>query len=289
KDAEFNYYDSSMDEYSESESDANNNKKNDDEEEKEKRNDISKGTEEAGREQKKDEEDEQDDLNNKHEFEKLTGDDREKEKQDDIGKGTEEAGSETKNDGEEVHAKVDDPNEQMKDKEADKKSWNIKRKSPEDMTPQTFSLGLTPKESKPTEKEKEKQVEKKAKGLSQLESKPKPNEKEEKAVKREKRPSRFLVSPYLNKKTFIKRKAKTDEVMVTQYLFSMEGEELDFVFETKDGAATIRDYMQTLASQLKVKYNVIDTLSLILNHGHKMNSKGKRTKYFFHTTMIVST
>ncbi|GKC44716.1 ulp1 protease family, C-terminal catalytic domain-containing protein, partial [Tanacetum coccineum] len=61
----------------------------------------------------------------------------------------------------------------------------------------------------------------------------------------------------------------------------------DFVFETKDGAATIRDYMQTLAPQLKVEYNVIDTFSLILNHEHKMNSKGKRTKYFFHTTMIT--
>ncbi|GKE26431.1 ulp1 protease family, C-terminal catalytic domain-containing protein, partial [Tanacetum coccineum] len=61
----------------------------------------------------------------------------------------------------------------------------------------------------------------------------------------------------------------------------------EFVFETKDGATTIRDYMQTLAPQLKVEYNVIDTFSLILNHEHKMNSKGKRTKYFFHTTMIT--
>ncbi|GJV48629.1 hypothetical protein Tco_1438841 [Tanacetum coccineum] len=76
KDAEFNLYDYSMDEYSESDAD-NNNNKNDDEEEKEKRNDISKGTEKAGREQKDDEEDDQDDLNNEHEFEKLTGDDRE--------------------------------------------------------------------------------------------------------------------------------------------------------------------------------------------------------------------
>ncbi|GJX49112.1 hypothetical protein Tco_0275957, partial [Tanacetum coccineum] len=158
--------------------------------------DISKGTEEVGREQKDDEDDDQDDLNNEHEFEKLTGDDKEvvfsmevdetenekekqtenmmeqqaekekekqaenKEKQDDIGKGIEEAGSETKNDREEVYAKVDDPNEQMKDKEADKqkleyqatqdskKKKTTKRKSPEDMTPPTFSLGLTPEESK---------------------------------------------------------------------------------------------------------------------------------------------
>nr|GEY95147.1 ulp1 protease family, C-terminal catalytic domain-containing protein [Tanacetum cinerariifolium] len=137
KDAEFNLYDSSMDEYSESESDADNNKKNDDEKVKEKRNDISKGTEEAGKEQKDDEEDDQDDLNNEHEFENMTGDDREvafsmevdesenkkekkteimkeqeaekkekqaenEEKQDDIGKGTEEAGSKTKNNEDET-------------------------------------------------------------------------------------------------------------------------------------------------------------------------------------------
>ncbi|GKB16200.1 hypothetical protein Tco_0850123, partial [Tanacetum coccineum] len=93
------------------------------------------------------------------------------------------------------------------------------------MTPPTFSLGLTPEESEPTEKEKEKQVEKRAKGLSPLDSEPKPKDKEEKAVKRAKRPSRFLVSLYLNKKTAIKGKATTDEVMMTEYLFYMEGEE----------------------------------------------------------------
>ncbi|GKC77180.1 hypothetical protein Tco_1127954 [Tanacetum coccineum] len=238
KDAEFNLYDSSMDEYSESESDADsNNKKNNDEEEKEKRNDISKGTKEAGREQK----DDQDDLNNEREFEKLTGDDREvafsmevdetenekekqtenvkeqqaekkkekqtenEEKQNDIGKGTEEARSETKNDGEEVHVKVDDLNEQMKDKEADKQ-----------------------------------------------------------------------------KKTSIKGKATTDEVMMTKYLFSMDGEELDFVFETKDGAAMIRDYMQTLAPQLKVESNVIDTFSLTKDtfKWKKANGKYDEEKQF---------
>ncbi|GJW78369.1 hypothetical protein Tco_0140051 [Tanacetum coccineum] len=232
--------------------------------EKEKRNDISKGTKEARSEHKYNEEDVKDNLNNEHEFEKLIRDNREvafsmevdenenekekqtenvkeqqaekemekqaenEEKQDDIRKGTEEAGRETKNDGEEVHAEVDDPNEQMKDKEANKQKvydgnanekdkqdeHNLltqdeflnKEKSPEDMTPQTFSLGLTPEESEPTKKEKEKQVEKGEKGLSPLESEPKPKDKEEKPVKRAKRPSRFLVSPYLNKKTAIKEK-----------------------------------------------------------------------------------
>ncbi|GJV99077.1 putative reverse transcriptase domain-containing protein [Tanacetum coccineum] len=61
----------------------------------------------------------------------------------------------------------------------------------------------------------------------------------------------------------------------------------DFVFETKDEAATIRDYMQTLAPQLKVEFNVIDTFSIVLNHEQKMNSKGKKIKYFFHTSMIT--
>nr|GEW75451.1 protein FAR1-related sequence 5-like [Tanacetum cinerariifolium] len=65
------------------------------------------------------------------------------------------------------------------------------------------------------------------------------------------------------------------------------GEELDFIFETKDGTATIRDYMQTLAPQLKVESNVIDTFSLILNDEQKMNSNGNKIKYFFHITMIT--
>nr|GEW38879.1 peptidase C48, SUMO/sentrin/Ubl1 [Tanacetum cinerariifolium] len=170
--------------------------------------------------------------------------DENKEKQDDIGKGTEEVGSETKNDREEVHAKFDDLNEQMKDKEADKQKYDLtdsqceelkyqatqdikkkkttKRKSPEDMTPSTFSLGLTPEESEPTKKRKKNQWKKRGKDLSLLESKPKPKDKAEKAVKRAKRPSRFLVSPYLNKKTAIKGKATTDELVMTKYLFSMK-------------------------------------------------------------------
>nr|GFA53792.1 ulp1 protease family, C-terminal catalytic domain-containing protein [Tanacetum cinerariifolium] len=46
--------------------------------------------------------------------------------------------------------------------------------------------------------------------------------------------------------------------------------------------------MQTLAPQLKVESNVIDTFSIVLNREQKMNSKGKKIKYFFHTLMIVN-
>nr|GEW31406.1 hypothetical protein [Tanacetum cinerariifolium] len=84
-----------------------------------------------------------------------------------------------------------------------------------------------------------------------------------------------------------KMKEKEADKEKEKYLFSMQGEELYFVFETKDGATTIREYMQTLAPQLKVKSNVIDTFSLVLNHEQKMNSTGKKDKYFFHTSMIT--
>ncbi|GJT27851.1 hypothetical protein Tco_0908126 [Tanacetum coccineum] len=107
-------------EYSESKSVAdNNNKKNNDEEEKEKRNDISKGTEEAGREQKEDEEDEQDDLNNEHEFEKLTGDNREVAVSMEVDETENEKEKQTENmkDKEADKQKVNDGNENEKDKQ----------------------------------------------------------------------------------------------------------------------------------------------------------------------------
>ncbi|GJT22215.1 hypothetical protein Tco_0892152 [Tanacetum coccineum] len=89
-----------------------------------------------------------------------------------------------------------------------------------------------------------------------------------------------------NKKTATNGKTKPDEVMITNYLFSMEGSEFDFIFETKEGNATIRDYMRTLAPNLKIESNVIDTYCLVLNHEQEMDSKGKKTKQFFHTRMI---
>nr|GEV16638.1 ulp1 protease family, C-terminal catalytic domain-containing protein [Tanacetum cinerariifolium] len=71
-----------------------------------------------------------------------------------------------------------------------------------------------------------------------------------------------------------KEKIARDEVTMKEYLFSMEGEELDFVFETKDEAGTKRNFIQTSAPQLKVESNVIDTFSLILNHEQKRNING---------------
>nr|GEV04814.1 peptidase C48, SUMO/sentrin/Ubl1 [Tanacetum cinerariifolium] len=65
--------------------------------------------------------------------------------------------------------------------------------------------------------------------------------------KEQKKASRFLVSPYLNKKTATNGKPEPYEVMIINYLFSIEGSKFDFIFETKEGNATIRDYMKTLA------------------------------------------
>nr|GEY67890.1 hypothetical protein [Tanacetum cinerariifolium] len=83
------------------------------------------------------------------------------------------------------------------------------------------------------------------------------------------------------------KKEKQYEPDKVEKVQEIQEEHNHFVFETKDGAATIMDYMQTLAPQLKVESNVIDTFSLILNHEHKMNSNENKIKYFFHTTMIT--
>ncbi|GKD29396.1 ulp1 protease family, C-terminal catalytic domain-containing protein [Tanacetum coccineum] len=146
-------------------------------------------------------------------------------------------------------------------KEEIKKKKTAKRKSTKEMTPPSFSLALSPDT----------------------------NKVEERAAKRAKKPSRFIVSPYINKKTATKGNAVHDEMMICSYLFSMEGSEFDFIFETKEGNATIRDYMQTLAPTLKIESNVIDTYCLVLNHEQGVNNKGKKTKHFFHTGMIGTT
>ncbi|GJT40684.1 hypothetical protein Tco_0940549 [Tanacetum coccineum] len=143
-------------------------------------------------------------------------------------------------------------------KEEIKKKKTTKRKSAKEMTPPSFSLGLSPDT----------------------------NKVKEMAAKRANKPSRFIVSPYINKKTATKGNTVHDEMMICSYLFSMEGSEFDFIFETKEGNATIRDYMQTLAPTLKIESNVIDTYYLVLNHEQGVNNKRKKTKHFFHTGMI---
>ncbi|PWA54693.1 hypothetical protein CTI12_AA433560 [Artemisia annua] len=93
-------------------------------------------------------------------------------------------------------------------------------------------------------------------------------EEEEPVGKRAKKPSRYLVSPYMNKKTVINTPAEPDEMMVTNASFSMQGNPYEFVFQIEWawGAATIRDNMQTLSPQLKVDASVIDSFACVLSY-----------------------
>ncbi|PWA54497.1 ulp1 protease family, C-terminal catalytic domain-containing protein [Artemisia annua] len=136
------------------------------------------------------------------------------------------------------------------------------------ISPPTFSLGIRPVASKPavetdTAAIKETPMIVKTAALeTETPKNPKrtrnqvaeeTKEEEEPAGKRTKKPSRYLVSPYINKKTVINTPLKPDEMMVTNALFSMQGNPYEFVFQTEWawGAATIRDNMQTLAPKLK--------------------------------------
>ncbi|PWA90327.1 ulp1 protease family, C-terminal catalytic domain-containing protein [Artemisia annua] len=129
-------------------------------------------------------------------------------------------------------------------------------------TPTSFSLGM---------------------GLSQLDTTTDANIKtqsteenkeveEEITEKRVRKPSRFLVSPYMNKKTDVRKATHPDEMMVTDELFSIMGDPID--------------NMQTLAPTLKIEANVIDSFAAVLNYEEKKNNKGVRMKYYFHTAMI---
>ncbi|GJS29287.1 hypothetical protein Tco_0489907 [Tanacetum coccineum] len=305
-DDEFNQYESSNDEDSEGDAAADNDKNNNNDDDGAPKADANKQNKSDNQKEEKNKEDidkvqkkvqeVQDDENE----EKMTGDNREVTVQIEVDNQNEEK-VETEKEKQDKSDKVENVQEkqdadtvekvqELKDQHndlAEDEFWNTKtdsqidklmsqaetdiknRKTPErksivDMTLPTFSLGLSPEEH-------------------ELKS----NKVEEQAAKRAKKNSRFLVSPYLNKKTTTNGKTEPDEVMITNYLFSMEGSEFDFIFETKEGNATIRDYMQTLAPNLKIESNVIDTYCLVLNHEQEMDNKGKKTKHFFHTRMIV--
>ena len=113
------------------------------------------------------------------------------------------------------------------------------------ISPPSFSLGISPPSSKPedqtdttnvqvtpqvekgaavetdtTTSEPKQKVEKRARKVVDE----KENKEEEQPAKRTKRPSRYLVSPYNNRKTVLKANQMPDESMVTEALFSMQGD-----------------------------------------------------------------
>ncbi|GJU77404.1 hypothetical protein Tco_1274474 [Tanacetum coccineum] len=77
-----------------------------------------------------------------------------------------------------------------------------------------------------------------------------------------------------------------DEIGEDEFWNTQFTDSYDFIFEMKEGNATIQDYMQILAPTLKIKSNVIETYCLVLNHEQGVISKRKKTKHFFYTRMI---
>lgn len=113
------------------------------------------------------------------------------------------------------------------------------------ISPPSFSRGISPVTRKPaattdtSTKEETPKVEKMAAVETHTTtSEPKPkmskrarnivtkeeNKEEEPLGKRAKKPSRFLVSPYMNQKTVINVPTEPDEAMVSEALFSMQGD-----------------------------------------------------------------
>nr|GEU70112.1 ulp1 protease family, C-terminal catalytic domain-containing protein [Tanacetum cinerariifolium] len=221
-DAEFNLYESSNDEDSESnvdgDNDKNNNndgdgepmadakKKNKSNNEKEKQNkeDIdneikSKGTEESRNEGTEENGSETTKGKSDGKEENMNGDEREVKAQMDVDNHEKQEKQDIDKDENAVKEKVETCEElENQAMEEIKKKKTAKRKSAKEMTPPSFSICLSPDT----------------------------NKVEERAPKRAKKPSRFIISPYINKKTATKGNAVQDEMMICSYLFSMEGNEL---------------------------------------------------------------
>ncbi|GJS23282.1 hypothetical protein Tco_0451914 [Tanacetum coccineum] len=222
-DNEFNLYESSKDDDSEEKgSDGKEENMNGDDKEVTVQMDVNNQNEELNKEKDANKTEDNDKMNNNE----MKNDSVQMKQDVDKDKNAEKEKVETEKEKQDKAGKVDNCEEmENQAKEEIKKKITTKRKSAKEMTPPSFSLGLSPDT----------------------------NKVEERAAKRVKN--------------------RLD-------LFG-------FIFETKEGNATIRDYMQTLTLTLKIESNVIDAYCLVLNHEQGMNSKGKKTKHFFHTGMIT--
>nr|GEV02245.1 hypothetical protein [Tanacetum cinerariifolium] len=276
-DDEFNVNESSMNDYKDDDSDADDdNKKNNDKKAtmadgNKKNNEDENNKDNDGSEAKDDGYEVKDDVNNENNFENLFGDDRE----------------------DEVSMDIDIPNEEMKQKEADKEKVS-KKNGNESKKKKQYEADKVEKVQEIQEEHNcltqdhfwDKEYHLTNKQYEELEIQATKDIKKKQTTKRKSivdmTPPLFSLglSPTENE---LKSKNKEERVEKEENV-----EKDDFVFETKDGAATIRDYMQTLAPQLKVESNVIDNFSLILNHEQKMNSKGKKSKkIIFHASWKV--
>ncbi|PWA90757.1 hypothetical protein CTI12_AA097680 [Artemisia annua] len=108
--------------------------------------------------------------------------------------------------------------------------------------------------------------------------------------KRVVKPSSFLCSPYMNKKTKVVPRITKVEFMVGNSLFSMQGDKIETIFETRSGikVSSIRLNMETLAPGLCLDANVIDCWGAILNHEESFKDVGSLSRHFFPTGCITT-
>nr|GEU32219.1 hypothetical protein [Tanacetum cinerariifolium] len=301
KDVNFHLDDYFIDEYSDSNGDSDNKSNSNDEEgspmknenpigneqnendnekesynkkEKETKDDLGKGKREGGCEPKEGREEVQADVNNEIEFEKVIGEDNEDAVLLDVD-------NQKEGEFEKVSGKVGNENEG---------NDNINKNEMKNDTLQKQHQVETDNE-KQVEIDKQEKVDDTFDMLSRYGFKPidknKPcngiyfeirihikKQRRKSGKKSKKKPLRFLVSLYINKKTAIKAPIEPDEVMLSDSLFSMQGDPYEFSLKPKAKKVTIRDNMQTLAPQLKLEATVIDSFAAVLYHEEMVNNKG---------------
>ncbi|GKA23445.1 ulp1 protease family, C-terminal catalytic domain-containing protein [Tanacetum coccineum] len=195
---------------------------------------------------KDDEEEPMADGKNQNENERQSGIQKEKENIEDMDKGTEEGGGKANDNGEKDEDDLNIENEFEKVNEKDDE--------------EAVSMDV----DDPNEKMKEKEIDKE-KLSDSIEKEQQVESEKEKQYEADKVEKVQEIQDEHNRLT-------QDQFWDKEYHLTDSQYEEDFVFETKDGAATIRDYMQTLAPQLKVESNVIDTFSIvffsIIDHEH---------------------
>ncbi|GJV73297.1 hypothetical protein Tco_1493292 [Tanacetum coccineum] len=130
------------------------------------------------------------------------------------------------------------------------KKKTTKRKTVIEMTPPSFSLGLSPDTTNVDERD---------------------------SKKKSKKPSRIFVSPYITK-TATKGKSSTVEMLICCYLFSMEGKTH---LKRKEGNATIVDLYADFSPIIKIESNVIDIYCLDFKPmSNGVNTQTKENKAF---------
>ncbi|GJZ43368.1 ulp1 protease family, C-terminal catalytic domain-containing protein [Tanacetum coccineum] len=303
-DNEFNLYESSKDDDSEGEpdkdnennnhdddgaptADANKQKESDNQKKEQNKEEIdnqteesgSEGTEESGSEGTKENGSEGTEGGSDGKEEKMNGDDREVIVQMDIDNQNEELNKEkdaNETEDNDIMNNNEMKNDSVQEKQDVDKDENVEKRKNEELHKEKDANETEDNDNVNNNEMKNDSVQEK-----QDVDKDENAEKEKVKTEKGKQDKADKVDNVQEKQDNDKEEIGEDEFWNTQFTDSH-----DFIFETKEGNATIQDYMQTLAPTLKIKSNVIDTYCLVLNHKQGMNNKEKKTKQFFHIGMI---